>query len=204
MRTLTSEASNNSVTGGALIPTLALGIPGDSGMFVLLGVLAIQGLTPGFDLANNNPHILTGAFLVILIANFVMFGLGVFGAHAFARILNMPEPLLMGVILLFSLVGAFVVRGNNVDVIVCVLAGVAGVILRFAKYPVAPIVIGMALGTTFEGKLRQELISARGDYLEFIYDPIALSVLAITALTLLSSVLPWCRKSGSNGSSKPR
>ena len=161
---------------------------------MLLGVLTIQGLTPGFDLANNNPHILTGAFLVILVANFVMFGLGVLGARVFARILSMPEPILMGVILLFSLVGAFVVRGNNVDVIVCVLAGVAGVILRFAKYPVAPIVIGMALGTTFEGKLRQGLISARGDFLEFIYDPIALSVLAVTALTLLSPVLPWRRK----------
>ena len=201
---IASEASNNAVTGGALIPTLALGIPGDGGTVVLLGVLTIQGLTPGFDLANNNPHILTGAFLVILVANFVMFGLGVLGARVFARILSMPEPVLMGVILLFSLVGAFVVRGNNVDVIVCVLAGVAGVILRFAKYPVAPIVIGMALGTTFEGKLRQGLISARGDFLEFIYDPIALSVLAVTALTLLSPVLRWRRKSGTSGSSKPR
>ncbi|MEP3277625.1 MAG: tripartite tricarboxylate transporter permease [Stappiaceae bacterium] len=186
---IASEASNNAVTGGALIPTLALGIPGDGGTVVLLGVLTIQGLTPGFDLVNNNPHILTGAFFIILIANFVMFGLGALGAPVFSRILQLPEPVLMGFILLFSLVGAFVVRGNSVDVIVCAIAGIAGVILRFAKYPVAPIVIGMALGTTFENKLRQGLIHARGDILEFLSDPIAIVILLGTAVMVLTPIV---------------
>ncbi|MBO6921953.1 tripartite tricarboxylate transporter permease [Boseongicola sp. H5] len=186
---IASEASNNAVTGGALIPTLALGIPGDGGTVVLLGVLTIQGLTPGFDLAQNNPHILTGAFLLILIANLIMFGLGVLGARIFARILSMPEPVLMAFILVFSIVGAFVVRGNHVDILICAIAGVAGVILRFAKYPVAPIVIGMALGATFEGKLRQGLISADGNVVEFLSDPIALSILGATFLFVLVSLV---------------
>lgn len=186
---IASEASNNAVTGGALIPTLALGIPGDGGTVVLLGVLTIQGLTPGFDLINNNPHILTGAFLVIFVANMIMFALGALGARAFAKILSMPEPVLMGMILLFSLVGAFVVRGNVVDLAICAIAGVAGLILRLANYPVAPIVIGMALGTTFERKLRQGMISARGDFIEFISDPIALGILGATALLILSPVI---------------
>lgn len=177
---IASEASNNAVTGGALIPTLALGIPGDGGTVVLLGVLTIQGVVPGFDLINNNPQLLTGSFLIILIANLIMFGIGVVGARIFARILSAPEPLLMGMILIFSLVGAFVVRGNPVDVLVAVIAGIAGLILRFAGYPIAPIVIGMALGTTFEGKLRQGMISAQGNFVEFIFDPIALFILAVT------------------------
>lgn len=177
---IASEASNNAVTGGALIPTLALGIPGDGGTVVLLGVLTIQGVVPGFDLINNNPQLLTGSFLIILIANLIMFGIGVIGARIFARILSAPEPLLMGMILIFSLVGAFVVRGNPVDVLVAVIAGIAGLILRFAGYPIAPIVIGMALGTTFEGKLRQGMISAQGNFVEFIFDPIALFILAVT------------------------
>ncbi len=191
---IASEASNNAVTGGALIPTLALGIPGDGGTVVLLGVLTIQGLTPGFDLANNNPHILTGAFLVLFVANLVMFVLGALGARVFARILAMPEPILMAMILLFSLVGAFVVRGNSVDVIVCAVAGIVGVVFRFAKYPVAPVVIGMALGATFEGKLRQGLISARGDFVEFLSDPIALAVFALTALVVAGPLLSRHRK----------
>ena len=194
---IASETSNNAVTGGALIPTLALGIPGDGGTVVLLGVLTIQGVVPGYDLVNNNPHILTGAFLIVLVANFLMFGIGALGARVFARILAMPEPLMMGMILLFSLVGAFVVRGNAVDIIVCVIAGLAGVLLRFARYPVAPIVIGMALGTTFEGKLRQGLISARGDFLEFLSDPIAICVLALTGLVIAIPLLRRQRDSGS-------
>ncbi|MDE0532555.1 MAG: tripartite tricarboxylate transporter permease [Albidovulum sp.] len=181
---IASEASNNAVTGGALIPTLALGIPGDGGTVVLLGVMTIQGVVPGFDLINNNPQILTGAFLVVLVANAVMFVLGAAGARVFARIMSIPEPLLMGSILVLSLVGAFVVRGNPIDLIVAVLAGLAGFGLRFVGYPVAPIVIGMALGTTFEGKLRQGMISARGDFWEFILDPIALAILALAALTI--------------------
>jgi len=184
-----SETANNAVTGGALIPTLALGIPGDGGTVVLLGVLTIQGLTPGFDLAQNNPHILTGAFLIVLVANLIMFGLGAMGARLFARILALPEPILMGFVMLFSFVGAFVVRGNLVDVVICAIAGVIGLILRLAKYPLAPIVIGMALGTTFEAKLRQGMISARGSFGEFISDPIALGVLAVTALFV--SVSLW-------------
>lgn len=182
---IASEASNNAVTGGALVPTLALGIPGDGGTVVLLGVLTIKGLTPGFDLVNNNPHILTGAFLIILISNFLMFGLGVLGARIFGKILKMPEPVLMGMILLFSLIGAFVVRGNHADILICLIAGVCGVILRFANYPVAPIVIGMALGSTLEGKLRQGLISARGDTVEFLSEPIALFIFAVTAVLIL-------------------
>ena len=115
--------------------------------------------------------------------------MGAAGAPVFARVLAMPEPLMMGMILLFSLVGAFVVRGNPVDIVVCVVAGLAGLLLRFARYPVAPIVIGMALGKTFEGKLRQGMISARGDFLEFIADPIAIGILGLTCLVVAVPVL---------------
>lgn len=161
-----------------------------------MGVLTIKGLTPGFDLINNNPHILIGAFLVILLGNFIMFGLGAFGARVFARLLNLPEPILMGMILMFSLVGAFTVRGNMVDLIVCTVAGVIGVILRLAKYPIAPIVIGMALGKIFEGKLRQGLISARGDFFEVLADPIAIGVLILTALVIARPILAGRRQTG--------
>lgn len=191
---IASEASNNAVTGGALVPTLALGIPGDGGTVVLLGVLTIQGLTPGYDLINNNAHILTGTFLMLLVANFIMFGIGAVSTRLLGRILKMPEPVLLAMILMFSLVGAFVVRGNGVDVITCLIAGMAGVALRFASYPVAPVVIGMALGATFETKLRQGMISARGDFLTFLSDPIALVILAATALILLKPAIRAFRK----------
>ncbi len=192
---IASEASNNAVTGGALIPTLALGIPGDGGTVVLLGVLTIQGLVPGFDLVKNTPHILTGAFALIFVANLLMFAIGAYGARVFAKILATPEPLLMGMVLLFSLVGAFVVRGNPVDVLVAIGAGLIGLALRFAKYPLAPIVIGMALGKTFEEKLRQGLVSAEGDILEFLSDPIAIGVFMLTALVVILPTVMRAKKS---------
>ncbi len=182
---IASETSNNAVTGGALIPTLALGIPGDGGTLVLLGVLTIKGVTPGFDLVNNNPHVLTAAFMMMFMANIIMFGAGMASARVFERMLRVPEPLLMGLILLFSLVGAFVVRGNPVDLIVCIVAGVIGVLLRMARYPIAPIVIGVALGFIFEAKLRQGLIASRGDFWGFISDPIALPIFALTAAIII-------------------
>ncbi len=186
---IASEASNNAVTGGALIPTLALGIPGDGGTVVLLGVLTIQGVVPGFDLVNNNPQVLTGAFLMIMVANVILFGTGILGARLFARLMAVPEPLLMGMILLFSLVGAFVVRGNPVDLIVCSVAGIVGVILRFAKYPIAPIVIGMALGKIFEEKLRQGLIASRGDFAAFVLDPIAVPIFGLTLVIVTAPLI---------------
>lgn len=185
---IASETSNNAVTGGALVPTLALGIPGDGGTLVLLGVMTIKGVTPGFDLVNNNPHVLTTAFIMVLLANLIMVGTGVVSARLFERLLRVPEPLLMGMILLFSLVGAFVVRGNPLDLIVCVLAGVAGVLFRIARYPVAPIVIGVALGFVFEAKLRQGLIASRGSLWDFVTDPIALPVFALTAVIIVVSL----------------
>lgn len=190
---IASEASNNAVTGGALVPTLALGIPGDGGTVVLLGVLTIKGIVPGFDLVNNNPELLTGIFLVVLVANILMFIIGILGARVLARLLSTPEPLLMGMVLLFSLIGAFVVRGVPVDILVAVFAGVLGLILRLAGYPLAPIVIGMALGTIFEEKLRQGLISTDGDYIAFLTDPIALGVFAMTGLIVLLPVFSKLR-----------
>jgi putative tricarboxylic transport membrane protein len=123
-----------------------------------------------------------------------MFALGALGAPLFARLLKMAEPVLMAQILMFSLVGAFVVRGNPVDLLVCVIAGVAGVILRYAQYPVAPIVIGMALGTTFETKLRQGLIAARGDIVVFLSDPIAIFILLATLALGIPPLLKYRRE----------
>ena len=181
---IASEAANNAVTGGALIPTLALGIPGDGGTVVLLGSLLIQGLIPGVQLFQNNPEIMISAFIVIMIANVLMFVVGALSAQAFTRILKTPEPILMGFVLTMSLVGSFAVRGNPVDVIVSVVAGAIGVIMRLAGIPMAPVVIGMALGKTLEKSFRQGLMLHDGNFLVFFQQPIA-AVIFIATLTII-------------------
>lgn len=191
---IASEASNNAVTGGALIPTLALGIPGDGGTVVLLGALMIQGIIPGVQLIQNNPDIMINAFMVIFIANILMFIVGAMGAQGFTRLLNAPEPILMGFVLMMSLVGAFAVRGNPVDVIVAVIAGAIGVVMRLAGIPMAPIVIGMALGQTLEKSFRQGLMLHEGSFLAFFQQPIALVIFAVTFLIIVVPLINGYRK----------
>jgi len=186
---IASEASNNAVTGGALVPTLALGIPGDGGTVVLLGALLIQGITPGVQLFRNNPEIMMGAFMVILITNIFMFFVGAVGAKIFTKILEMPEPLLMGIVLLMSLVGSFAVRGNPIDVMVAVIAGVFGVVMRLIGIPMAPIVIGMALGKIFEQSLRQGLMFQQGNFASFFIQPIALVFFLLTIFVVVWPVI---------------
>ncbi|WP_422367831.1 tripartite tricarboxylate transporter permease [Pelagibius sp.] len=189
-----SEASNNAVTGGALVPTLALGIPGDGGTVVLLGALLIQGLVPGVQLFQNNPEIMIGAFIVILIANLLMVVFGAIGARGFRRVMGLPEPLLMGWVVLMSVVGAFAVRGNPIDVVVAVLAGLFGVVMRLAGVPVAPIVIGMALGKTLEQSLRQGLMLNDGSFLAFFGQPIAVGIFVITLVFVGAPIYTAYRK----------
>ncbi|MEM7024741.1 MAG: tripartite tricarboxylate transporter permease, partial [Pseudomonadota bacterium] len=191
---IASEASNNAVTGGALVPTLALGIPGDGGTVVLLGALLIHGLIPGVQLFQNRPEIMIGAFMVILIANLLMFVIGAIGAQGFTRLIKIPEPVLMALVFLMCLVGAFAVRGNPIDVMVAVIAGVLGVVIRLAGIPLAPVVIGMALGKTLEESLRQGLILNEGNFWMFFTQPIADVIFALTALIIIWPIAAQFRR----------
>lgn len=181
---IASEAANNAVTGGALVPTLALGIPGDGGTAVIMGALLIHGLVPGVQLFRNQPELIMGAFIILFFANILMFFAGLLGSQVFTRLLRLPEAILMAMVLLMSLVGAFAVRGNPADVIAAILAGVVGVLLRFNGVPMAPIVIGMALGKTFEESFRQGMMMNDGSFLAFFGHPIALGIFILTLLVV--------------------
>ncbi|MBY8975947.1 tripartite tricarboxylate transporter permease [Rhodobacteraceae bacterium NNCM2] len=179
------ESANNAVTGSALVPTLALGIPGDPVTAVMLGALVIQGVTPGPQLFNHNLDLVYAIFLCLIIVNIVMFATGALGASLFTRVLRIPEPILIGLILIISTVGAYGVNGSTFDIWVAFAAGVGGAILRYLNYPLAPIVIGMVLGPTIEMSLRQGLILTDGNVLEFLTRPIALILFLLTVLILV-------------------
>ena len=184
-----AESSNNAVTGGALVPTLALGIPGDGGTAVMLGALLIHGVVPGVQLMQNNPEIMIAAFVTLFFANILMFFVGMGGAQAFTRLLKLPEGILMAGVLIMSLVGSFAVRGNPLDVVVAILAGFVGVLLRLIGIPMAPIVIGMALGITFEESFRQGMMLSDGNFTAFFQQPIAFFIFLLTALIVFWPLL---------------
>ena len=186
---IASEAANNAVTGGALVPTLALGIPGDPVTAVMLGSLILQGVTPGPKLFNESAPAVYAIFISLFVVNLLMAAMGLFGARLFARVLRVPEPLLLASVTVLALVGAYGVNNRMFDVVVALIAGIVSVLLRRAGFSPAPMVIGMVLGPLLEEKLRQGLIISDGDFMAFFGSPIAVVLFVLTALFLAKSTL---------------
>lgn len=182
---IASEAANNAVTGGALVPTLALGIPGDGGTAVMLGALIVHGITPGARLFSESPDLVASIFVALLFANLMMFVAGMVCAHLFSRVVATPTSVVMAVVVALSLAGAYVIRNSFLDVVVAVVVGIIGLLLRYNRFPLAPIVIGFILGPTFEESFRQGLIITRQNVFEFFAQPIAACFFTLTILVML-------------------
>jgi len=184
---IASETANNAVTGGALVPTLAIGIPGDPVTAVMMGALIMQGIQPGVRLFQDNADVVYAAFVALFIANFAMYAFGAGSARIITRILKLPEPLLLSLVMVLSIVGSYGVSGKLFDVWVTFIAGIFGFIFRYCNVPTAPVVIGLVLGPIFEENLRQGLILTDNNFGAFFSmgeHPIALVLFIITALTL--------------------
>lgn len=188
-----AESANNAVTGSAMVPTLALGIPGDPVTAVMLGTFIVHGLTPGPRLFTENLDLVYAVFLILVVVNILMFFVGALGAQIFTRALLVPEPLLMTMVTVIAIVGAYGVRGNPLDLATAFLAGVSGFILRKGGFPLAPLVIGMVLSQMIENSLRQGLLLTRGSFVAFFERPIALTLFIITAAMLIWPMVRYLR-----------
>jgi putative tricarboxylic transport membrane protein len=183
---IASESANNAVTGGALVPTMALGIPGDAITAVMLATLTLHGVTPGVRLMSENPVLMAAIFSGFFIINLMLLPFGMIVSRLAAPILRINEAYMLVMISLLCTVGVFFVRGNPFDLLIMALAGIFGFVLRRQGFPMAPLVIGMVLGPTLEISLRQGLIITDGSFAAFfIGHPIA-AVLTVIALIMLS------------------
>jgi putative tricarboxylic transport membrane protein len=188
---IASESANNAVTGGALVPTMALGIPGDAITAVMLATLTLHGVTPGVRLMSSNPTLIAAIFAGFFVINLMLLPLGMLVSRLAAPLLRMREAFMLTAITMLCVVGVYFVRGNPFDLMVMAIAGVIGFILRRQGYPMAPLVIGMVLGPTLEMSLRQGLIITNGDFMAFFTGhPIAVG-LSLAAIGMLS--LPLVR-----------
>ncbi|MEH6522954.1 tripartite tricarboxylate transporter permease [Sulfitobacter sp.] len=186
---IASEAANNAVTGGALVPTMALGIPGDAITAVMLATLTLHGVTPGVRLMTENPVLMAAIFSGFFVINLMLLPLGMLVSRMAAPILRIKEAYMLVMICLLCTVGVYFVRGNPFDLLVMAIAGILGFILRRQGYPMAPLVIGMVLGPTLEISLRQGLIITDGSFSAFfVGHPIA-GVLVFAAVGMLSLLL---------------
>jgi putative tricarboxylic transport membrane protein len=187
-----SEAANNATVGGALIPLIALGIPGSVIDAILLGGLVMYGLQPGPLLFQNNPQIVYIILATALIANVCMFLLMLALVKPLALLSRMPRSLLTPVILVFCVVGSYALANRMFDVWVMLGFGLLGLIMERLHLPLAPFVIGVVLGPIAEENLSSGLLASRGSLWPLFTSPLALAFL-VGALGLLAWPL-WQRR----------
>lgn len=181
------EAANNAATGGSLVPTLALGIPGSATAAVILGGLQVQGLRPGPYLFEQQPALLYGIFFSMLLANFLFLGFGLVGAKVFSRITQVPRALLWPTVFALCFVGAYGLEQSMKDVWVMLLAGLVGFVLKRYGFAPAPIIMGLVLGKLTENSLAQAMIIFDQQWTGFLGRPIAMSFFALALLSIFAA-----------------
>ena len=180
-----SEAASCSTIGGAMVPLLTLGIPGDTVTAMILGGLMIHGLQPGPLLFIQNGDIVYGVFVSLLLANVAMLVLEFFGLRVFARLLSVPKHILLPIIFALSVVGAYGLNNRVFDVWVVLFFGVLGYILQKFKFPTSPMILGLILGPMAETNFRRGLALFEGNFLMFFTRPITDFFLLATILMIV-------------------
>lgn len=181
------EAGNNGVTGGALVPLLTLGVPGDAVAAILLGALIIQGIQPGPLLFTQDAHIVYGLFSSMLVGNVLMLILGLLGVKLFCKVVEIPKKLIVPIILTLSIVGAYAMNNNIFDVWVATAFGLIGYMMQKFEIPASPVILAIILGPMAESNLRRAVLMFQGSYHFLWTRPITIAFLALAALSLYSS-----------------
>jgi len=180
-----SESSNNAVNGGALVPLITLGIPGDQVTAVLIGGLMIHGLQPGPLLFTQNLDISGSIMALYFISNIVMYVMMLGLMSLFVRIINVKLSLLFPALIVFCVIGVFTLNNRMFDVWILVIFGVVGYILSQLGIDLAPVILGFILGPLVERNLRTGLVSSNGKFSAILERPIAVGALVVSLMFLL-------------------
>ncbi len=180
-----TESSNNAVCASALIPLLALGVPGDVVTAVLMGGLMIQGLAPGPMLFQTNPDIVVGIFGGTFIATFFMFAFGMLLIPVFSRILMVPRHMLAVLIVIFCFIGSFAINLNPVDLYTMVGFGVLGWGMQKFGFSQAAFCIALILGPMAESNLRRGLLQTGDNLVEFLSGPITMTFILLSVFSVV-------------------
>lgn len=181
-----SEAANNAVTGGSLIPTLTLGIPGESVTAVLMGGLIIHGLQPGPELFTTYAGMTYTFFAGFVLVQFFMLGVGMLGCKGFAQISRLSDAILIPSIFLLCVVGSYAIHNNVVEVVIMLIFGVIGYLARKFDFNAAAIVLGLILGPIGERGLRRSLLISDGDPSILFSTSLCWILIALCVLGVLS------------------
>lgn len=192
-----SETANNAAIGGALIPLLTLGIPGDTVTAILSGALIMHGLTPGPLLFQNSGVLMYSIFASLIIANVVMLVMEYFGIRAFVKLLKIPKNVLFPVIIVMCIAGAYSASYVFFDIVTLFIFGVIGYAMHRLSLNLQPFIIGFIIGPMAELHLRRGLMYSDGSVVPFITSPLSAIFIVVAVGTLLYSLaksyLQWRR-----------
>jgi putative tricarboxylic transport membrane protein len=191
------ESANNAASAGALVPLMALGIPGSGTTAVMLGALTLYGMQPGPLLMSTHPDVFWGLVASMYIGNVMLLILNLPLAPVFASILRIPYSILIPIIIGIALLGVYSVENSVFNVGVTVLFGGIGFLMRIYGYPAAPLVLALVLGPMLEKALRQSLQMSLGNMDIFVTRPVSALILAFAIIAvlypLITSIRAWWR-----------
>jgi len=188
------EAANNAGAGASFIPLLTLGIPANPVMAILLGALMIHGLQPGPLLIKNAPDLFWGTIVSMYIGNGMLLVLNLPLIPLWVKVLKVPYYLLYPLILLFCLIGAYSLENSASDILIMLIFGILGFLMKKFRYDGAPLILALVLGQKLETSFRRSLIMSHGDFSIFVSRPISLAFLIAAVLLLIIPIITQRKK----------
>ena len=182
------ETANNTVASTALIPLLSFGIPSSNSTAVLLGGLLMHGLLPGPRLFEQNPQVIDSLYVGSFIAIIAQIGIGVIILPAAIWLVNRPRPFRAAFILALILSGIYTLNNSQVDLGIALALGLVGFLMRLAKFPFLPMILGVVLGHMVESSYRRSLVLSGGELKIFLQDPICLGLLLVALCFVIFSL----------------
>lgn len=179
------EAANNASACGSFIPLLTLGIPGSGTTAVMLGALTLYNITPGPLLFQNEPDVVWGLIAALFIANLLLLVMNIPMIRLFIRMLSIPNAQLVPIIAAISFVGVYGIHSSGFDLILMVILGVFGYVLRKLDFPLAPVILGFVLAEMMEQNLRRALAISNGDVTILFSSPISITLWILAVLVLI-------------------
>jgi TctA family transporter len=177
--------ANNAGLGGAWVPALVFGIPGDSITAIVIGVLFMKGLRPGPMIFQQTPEILYAVYVTFILANIILIPFGILAIKAGSQMLRIPRNMLMPSILMFCIVGSFAINNTTFDVGVMLACGILAYFMEANDIPVAPAILGIVLGRLLEDSFMVSMIKSDWDLMVFFHRPVS-AILGVITIILWS------------------
>jgi len=181
------ETANNAADQTAFIPTMTLGIPGSATMAIMLGVLIMNGITPGPAVIAEKPELFWGLIMSFWIGNVILVILNIPMIGIWTRILTVPYRALYPFILAFVCMGIYSIAQSSFDIWIVFVAGALGYFFRILDLPLAPLILGVVLGPMFEEHFLRSQVLSRGDFMMFLQRPVSLVLLLIALAIVVTS-----------------